>query len=226
MKKLLSVSIIFFGITSGYAQTTLYWVDVTVQKKESERVAWAVQGGPRFQESYGLYTAFVTSTLNYKLTRHLTAVGGFSYFFGNLPGNDHFNELRPWQGLRADFKLHSRIMFLNTARMEERWFLYKDNNELLFRFRYQAGFNFTILQNNEKGTKTYIPLSFEIFEVLGEKKFINMERLYAGVGYEFPKNRIELYYINQQQRVNTESPFEVTQNIARAKWIFLLQSRI
>lgn len=225
MKKLLSAFILTIGIISVCAQTTLYWADVTVQKKESEKVSWTVQSGPRFLESYGLYSAFVTSTLNYKISKQLTAVGGFSYFFGNPPGVDHLHEIRPWQGLKADFKLHSRIMFLNTARIEERWFLYKNSDEFLFRFRFQTGFNFTIFQSKENGTKIYIPISFEIFEEFGEKIFINMERLYAGVGYEFQKNRVELYYINQQQRINTETPFEVTQNIARVKWIFILQSK-
>ena len=225
MKRLLRTLVLVAFFIPGYAQTTLYWADVTVQKKESERVLWSVQSGPRFQKSYGLYSAFVTSTVQYKISRQFTAVGGFSYFFGNPPGKDHLNEIRPWQGLRADFKLHSRVMFLNAVRIEERWFLYKDSNEMLFRFRYQTGFNFTIFQNNDKGTKAYVPVAFEIFQEIGKKLFINMERVYAGVGYEFRNNRVELYYINQQQRVNTETPFEVTQNIARAKWIFVLQSR-
>jgi hypothetical protein len=223
MKPLLSILLLLCISKSGYGQLTQYWTDVTVQKQQTEKISWTVQGGPRFQKSYGMYSTFVTSALNYKMSRVFTVVGGFSYFFSNPPGKNHLHEIRPWQGVRIDFKLHQRSMFLNNVRIEERWFLYKDSEELLFRFRYQTGFNFTILQNKEKGTRTYVPISFEIFEELGKKIFINMERVYAGVGYEFPKNRVELYYINQQQRVNTESPFQVTQNIARARWIFILQ---
>lgn len=221
MKRLVT-AFLLMGSYAGYSQLTQYWADITVQKKVSARVSWAIQGGPRFQTSYGLYSEFITSNVNYKLSKVFTAVGGFSYFHSNPPKKDHQNEIRPWQGLRADFKLHQRILFLNTVRIEERWLIYPTRKDLIYRFRYQTGFDFTFLQNPEKATKTYVPVSLEIFEDLRKKLFISMERIYAGVGYEFKKNRFELYYINQQQRLNTDSRFHVTQNIARARWIYVL----
>lgn len=220
MKIFFSALFLLLGLSLS-AQTQQGWIDFTLQKKQTEKVSWSINTGPRFQKSYGLYTYFVTSGLHYKVSKVFIASLGLSYFFSDTP-NGSLHEIRPWQGLRADFKILPRLTFLNNLRLEERWFTSSSQNEWVYRLRFHTGLTYIMLQNKEKGTSFYTPVSFEIFEDLNKKLFVNRSRLYIGMGYGFKKNRVELFYIRLRQRQNAESHLEVTQDIGRVRWFHMI----
>lgn len=211
---------LFFCLSSAtaWSQVTQGWTDFTVQKNVNSKFLWSVEGGPRFQANYGFYQFYTRSYLNYKLSNVFSASGGLSYFYSSsIAGRSH--EIRPWEGLRFDFKLPGRIIFMHYFRVEERSLLRDTGNDFVFRFRYQTGLTFPIIQSVEKKMSGYIPVSFEVFEDLNKTKFINRNRWDFGAGYSFHKNKIEVHYLAQNGRSAREDDFDLTENIYRLRWM-------
>ena len=200
-------------------QVNQVWIDANLQHKMNNRWSWAGDFGARFTLKQSLSVAFIRGAILYHASPKLTLYGGFGYFFYNSsPSGITGHELRPWQGARFDFNLSPKIILTNYTRLEERSINGEGENEFFLRFRNLTGVTVTVFQNNTRQHSIYIPVSFEFFEDLNKKMFINRHRTYFGAGYAFLKNRIEIHYILQQGRLNSSDGFELTENIYRIRW--------
>jgi len=216
--KWLFISLVFISIAT-HGQVNQVWTDINLQKRINNRWSWACDAGARFTIHQSISVAFGRGGILYHVSPNFTLFGGFGYFFYNSsPSGLTGHELRPWQGARFDLNLSPKIVFTNYTRLEERAITTDGENTFFLRFRNLTGLTFTLFRNTTTEQSFYIPVSFEFFEDLNKKLFINRHRMYLGTGYAFHRNRIEAHYIIQQGRLNTTDNFELTENIYRVRW--------
>lgn len=213
--------LVFFAFipVSMNAQVNQIWTDINLQHKMSDRWSWTGDAGARFTLNQSLSAAYARGGIMYHASPKFTFFGGLAYFFYNSsPAGITGHEFRPWQGARLDLPIGKRITFTNYTRLEQRFITMDGSTDFFLRFRNLTGLSVIIFQNDSKTNSLYIPVSFEFFEDLNTKFFVNRHRTYFGTGYAFSKNRIEIHYILQQGRLNTTEDFELTENIYRLRW--------
>lgn len=205
-----------------YGQHTQFWFDATIQKNWNERWSLLSDGGIRFQVGSGLNVAYLRSGVGYELSENTTVQAGLAYFYYSPETGNHFQEARPWQGLRFKIPLTKKIDFINYFRLEERIFYYTERSAFFLRFRYLTGLTITLYQ--QENFSVYTPLYVEFFEDLNDHQtiFINHQRWYVGIGFTFLKSKAEVYYIARESRISTEHLLDITENIWRVRWYFTL----
>lgn len=204
-------------------QVNQVWLDINLQHNINDRWSWLVDAGPRFTLQQSLSVTFARGGFIYKLRPQLELMGGVGYFlYNSSPSGITGNELRPWQGVRFNYNLSRRVLITNYTRLEQRMIFSDDADDFFLRFRNLTGITVTVFENREKTGAVYLPISFEFFEDLNKKLFINRHRTYIGTGYAFLRSRIEVHYISQQGRLNTSDDFRLTENIYRVRWFVTL----
>ncbi|HEX5170287.1 MAG TPA: DUF2490 domain-containing protein [Cyclobacteriaceae bacterium] len=217
MKFLFSPLVIVSFIATG--QVNQIWVDFNIQHKINSQWSWIGDAGARYIINQSLSAAFVRGGVVYSPKPNIELLGGLGYFlYNSSAAGITGHELRPWEGLRFNFKISPGIAFTNYSRLEERFILSEGSDDFFLRFRNLTGLTFTVFQASDKSHSIYTPISFEFFEDINKKLFINRHRIYFGIGYAFQKNKLEVHYISQRGRLNTSDDFELTENIYRLRW--------
>jgi hypothetical protein len=214
----LSLSLILFAF-SAKGQLNQIWADVNLQHGINKK--WSVIGdaGARYTIDHSLSVAFARGGVVYQVSPIFKLYGGLAYFHYKTPvSGAKGNEIRPWQGIRLDVNLGKSVVLSNYTRLEERFIHSQGSDNFYLRFRNLTGLSFIVYNNKEKNKSIYLPISFEFFEDLNKKLFVNRYRIYLGAGHAFSKNKIELHYILQNGRVHANEDIELTENVYRLRW--------
>lgn len=210
-------------VSSAEGQVNQLWVDVNLQQEINNKWSWVGDAGARYTIDHSLSVAFGRGAIVYQASALLKLYGGVAYFHYVTPETKITgNEIRPWQGLRFDVNIGNALVLTNYSRLEERFIHSEGVNDFFLRFRNLTGLSFTVFQVKEQSKSVYLPVSFEFFEDLNKKLFINRFRVYMGAGYAFSKNRIELHYILQKGRLTAEESLELTENVYRLRWFRII----
>jgi hypothetical protein len=216
--KWLSLSFVLLAF-SAKGQLNQIWADINLQYGINQK--WSVIGdaGARYTIDHSLSVAFARGGVVYQVSPIFKLYGGLAYFHFKAPESGTLaNEIRPWQGIRLDVNLGESVVLSNYTRLEQRFIYSQGSDNFYLRFRNLTGLSFIVYNNREKNKSIYLPISFEFFEDLNKKLFVNRYRIYMGAGYTFSKNKIELHYILQKGRVNADENIELTENIYRLRW--------
>lgn len=220
--KWLSLCFILFAF-SAKGQFHQVWADVNLQHGLNKKWSVIADAGARYTIDHSLSVAFARGGMIYNLSPIFKFSGGLAYFYFDTPvSGPKADEIRPWQGFRMDVNIGKSFVLSNYTRLEERFIYSQGSNDFFLRFRNLSSISFIVYDNKEKGKSIYLPVSFEFFEDLNKKLFINRYRVYLGAGYAFSKNKIELHYILQSGRAMANENIELTENIYRIRWFWVI----
>jgi len=216
--------LLVFGF-STYAQsnegtTEQLWLDFTPHFKINERFEYYGDASLRviFVENR-IFTLAARPSARYHLNSIVELQGGIGFFYSFLDNISNQLELRPWQGVRIHWPTFGRIGIKHSLKLEERllWETETWDFDPALRFRYKLGGRIPFDQSRS----FYLSLFGEAFaNGGGENAAIlrNRMRGYFGLGYK--RNEmwtVELEYILQRSRGNTEEDFSVSDNIFKLK---------
>lgn len=208
--------LIAFSATGQFNQV---WIDANIQHDFNKKWSVIADAGLRYTIDHSLSVAFARGGLVYQVSPVFKLYGGLAYFYFDTPvSGNKLDELRPWQGFRMDVNLGESLVLSNYTRLEQRFMISEGSDDFFLRFRNLSGISFIVYNNKEKGNSLYLPVSFEFFEDLNKKLFVNRYRIYLGAGYAFSRNKIELHYISQSGRVDANDKIELTENVYRLRW--------
>lgn len=156
----------------------------------------------------------------YTMRDELYFQGGISFFVSEAGGKKIY-EIRPWQGMNLFFPRIGLIYLNNFLRLEERFFLFDndEDNSVSIRARYALT---TVIPLNKKQVTDhaiYLWPYLEAFIPVYERGFnpnVERFRLSLGLGYRFNKHiRSEFVYMHEESKVEFSDSFIENQNTMR-----------
>lgn len=171
---------------------------------------------------------YIHPSLIYYYKINLRLRGGIRFIYTEEYSTVNSFEMRPWQGISLNWPQTSYFTINNYLRMEQRFTTYSDDNKsdfvVRFRYRIQAKTpTITIIAINQR---IYFLANYEIFLNIGEavaEKYINRRRISFGMGLYFSNSWwLELIYVLQGSRRNSEDGFKSNEHILRLRLRFKL----